>query len=141
MLCWRSSIWFLLAFFSSVILFSKYVCTASSLDMQSSKKSSVALLSHMELSQNGLYHRTRGPVLCWVCQLLPEVYQSLPPPHLCPVPPHQEECWMGMGRVGAGCVGDPSKIRPYSSLTGLLISLFSLTAFSSRKPKNKRKAE
>ena len=38
-------------------------------------------------------------------------------------------------------VGDPSKIRPYSSLTGLLISLFSLTAFSSRKPKNKRKAE
>ena len=38
-------------------------------------------------------------------------------------------------------VGDPSKIRPYSSLTGLLISLFSLTAFSSIKPKNKRKAE
>ena len=38
-------------------------------------------------------------------------------------------------------VGDPSKIRPYSSLTGLLLSLFSLTAFSSRKPKNKRKAE
>ena len=39
------------------------------------------------------------------------------------------------------CVGDPSKIRPYSSLTGLLLSLFSLTAFSFRKPKNKRKAE
>ena len=38
-------------------------------------------------------------------------------------------------------VGDPSKIRPYSSLTGLLLSLFSLTAFSFRKPKNKRKAE
>ena len=38
-------------------------------------------------------------------------------------------------------VGDPSKIRPYSSSTGLLLSLFSLTAFSSRKPKNKRKAE
>ena len=38
-------------------------------------------------------------------------------------------------------VGDPSKIRPYSSLTGLFLSLFSLTAFSSRKPKNKRKAE
>ena len=38
-------------------------------------------------------------------------------------------------------VGDPSKIRPYSSLIGLLLSLFSLTAFSSRKPKNKRKAE
>ena len=39
------------------------------------------------------------------------------------------------------CVGDPSKIRPYSSLTGLLLSPFSLTAFSFRKPKNKRKAE
>ena len=38
-------------------------------------------------------------------------------------------------------VGDPSKIRPYSSFTGLLLSLFSLTAFSFRKPKNKRKAE
>ena len=38
-------------------------------------------------------------------------------------------------------VGDPLKIRPYSSLTGLLLSLFSLTAFSFRKPKNKRKAE
>ena len=38
-------------------------------------------------------------------------------------------------------VGDPSKIRPYSSLTGLLLSLFSLTAFSFRKPKNKRKEE
>ena len=35
-------------------------------------------------------------------------------------------------------VGDPSKIRPYSSFTGLLLSL---TAFSFRKPKNKRKAE
>ena len=43
--------------------------------------------------------------------------------------------------VTRGDVGDPSKIRPYSSLTGLLISLFSLTAFSFRKPKNKRKAE
>ena len=38
-------------------------------------------------------------------------------------------------------VGDPSKRRLYSSLTGLLLSLFSLTAFSFRKPKNKRKAE
>ena len=43
--------------------------------------------------------------------------------------------------IAMGSVGDPSKIRPYSSLTGLLLSLFSLTAFSSRKPKNKRKAE
>ena len=42
---------------------------------------------------------------------------------------------------GKGSVGDPSKIRPYSSLTGLLLSLFSLTAFNFRKPKNKRKAE
>ena len=41
----------------------------------------------------------------------------------------------------AETVGDPSKIRPYSSLTGPLLSLFSLTAFSFRKPKNKRKAE
>ena len=41
----------------------------------------------------------------------------------------------------AETVGDPSKIRPYSSLTGLLLSLFSLTTFSFRKPKNKRKAE
>ena len=44
------------------------------------------------------------------------------------------------GTNGGVSVGDPSKIRPYSSLTGLL-SLFSLTAFSFRKPKNKRKAE
>ena len=51
----------------------------------------------------------------------------------------KEYMWM-LTKCNAS-VGDPSKIRPYSSLTGLLLSLCSLTAFSFRKPKNKRKAE
>ena len=44
----------------------------------------------------------RGPVLCWVCQLLPRVHQRLLPPCSHPVQPHPEGCQMEMGRVRAG---------------------------------------